>query len=473
MQMLPLLAAVALAQAAPTPLAPVPSARQLAWHRMQYYAFIHFGPNTFTGEEWGHGTEDPKLFNPAKLDCRQWARTFKAAGMTGIVITAKHHDGFCLWPSKYSTHTVAQSAWKGGKGDVLKELSAACKAEGLKMGVYLSPWDRNHPAYGTPEYNEVFKKMLREVLTKYGTIFEVWFDGANGEGPNGKRQVYDWPAFVQVVRECQPNAVIFSDAGPDIRWVGNENGFAGETNWGMIDRSKFSPGVADQAVLNTGDKDGPDWVPAECDVSIRPGWFWRASENAKVKTVDQLMDIWYGSVGRGSNLLLNVPPNSSGLISQEDVDRLIAFKTARDTAIKYPVRVVSASSTESRGKGFEAANMIDGKKATFWAAPDGTTKATLDFELDAPGWDMIHISEAIALGQRVSAFEIQVPVNDGWRTVATGTTVGPQRFIRTGHQIARRVRVIISSSRACPAIASFAVFDRQTDGSAFERKSVH
>src|SRR5579862_1656649 len=295
---LPIIAAIAMATDDFKPVPPLPSPRQLAWHRMERYCFAHFGPNTFTGKEWGTGKEATDIFNPKHLDCRQWVHTFKDAGFSGVIITAKHHDGFCLWPSKLSTHTVAQSPWKNGKGDVLKELSQACKAEDMKFGVYLSPWDRNHPTYGTPEYNETFKAMLKEVLTHYGPVFEVWFDGANGEGPNGKRQVYDWPGFIQVVRQCQPNAVIFSDAGPDIRWVGNEEGYAGETNWCTIDKGKFSPGHADQHVLNVGDENGPDWVPAECDVSIRPGWFWRESENTKIKSVQKLMDIWYGSVGR-------------------------------------------------------------------------------------------------------------------------------------------------------------------------------
>src|SRR5581483_10202910 len=226
------------------PFGAVPSERQLAWHRMEYYAFVHFGPNTFTDKEWGEGKEDADVFSPAALDCRQWAAAFKEAGMKGVVITAKHHDGFCLWPSRYSTHTIAQSHWKNGKGDVLKELSNACKQYGLKMGVYLSPWDRNHPAYGTPEYNQVFANMLTEVLTQYGPIFEVWFDGANGEGPNGKKQVYDWNLFIQTVRKYQPNAVIFSDAGPDVRWIGNEDGIAEETNWCTIDRSRYVPGTS-------------------------------------------------------------------------------------------------------------------------------------------------------------------------------------------------------------------------------------
>ena len=264
---------------------PIPDPRHLEWHKMETYAFVHFGPNTFSGNEWGNGKEKPETFNPTKLDCNQWVQTFKKAGMKGVIITAKHHDGFCLWPSKLSTHTVMQSPFKR---DILKELSIACKKEGIKMGVYLSPWDRNHPTYGTDGYNDTFDGMLHEVLSNYGPIFEVWFDGANGEGPNGKRQVYDWKRYIATVRKLQPNAVIFSDAGPDVRWVGNENGVAPETSWSTINRDRYVPGISLYKELSEGTENGANWVPSECDVSIRPGWFWRKSEDAKEITNGRL-----------------------------------------------------------------------------------------------------------------------------------------------------------------------------------------
>ena len=247
---------VALSLAPVAPVAPVPTPSQLAWQRQELHAFVHFGPNTFSGAEWGNGREDPKAFNPTDFDARQWVRTFKQAGFTGVIITAKHHDGFCLWPTKYSSHSVKASPWRNGDGDVLREVSEACRAEGLGFGVYLSPWDRNHPTYGTPEYNRVFDNMLSEVLGRYGPIFEVWFDGANGEGPSGHRQDYDWPLFISTVRRLQPKAVIFSDAGPDVRWVGNERGVAGETRWATLNRDEFVPGRADEARLNRGDRPG-------------------------------------------------------------------------------------------------------------------------------------------------------------------------------------------------------------------------
>jgi len=278
----------------PEPVLPIPSERQLAWHDMEFYAFVHFNMNTFSNMEWGFGDEDPKLFNPTDLDCRQWAKVCKDAGMKGIILTAKHHDGFCLWPSKYTEHSVKNSAWKNGEGDVVGELAAACKEYGLKLGIYLSPWDRNHPDYGKPEYITYFRNQLRELLTNYGDIFEVWFDGANGGtgyygGAREERRIdrttyYDWENTRKIVRELQPNACMFSDAGPDIRWCGNEQGWVRETNWCTLNRDDFAPGVvADLEDLRSGQENGTHWVPAEVDVSIRPGWYYHPSEDHKVK----------------------------------------------------------------------------------------------------------------------------------------------------------------------------------------------
>lgn len=388
----------------------VPSKRQLAWHKMEYYAFIHFGPNTFTDREWGEGVEDPNLFNPSQLDCNQWAKTIKDAGMKGVVLTAKHHDGFCLWPSKYSTHTVAQTKWGDGKRDILRELSDACKKQKLKLGVYLSPWDRNHPTYGTPEYNQVFAKMLTEVLTKYGPIFEVWFDGANGEGPNGKKQVYDWDLFIGTVRKYQPNAVIFSDAGPDIRWVGNEAGYAAETNWCTINRDRYKPGTEHYRELTEGTMNGTHWVPAECDVSIRPGWFYHASQDAQVKTIKQLDDIWYGSVGQNANLILNLPPDKRGLIHENDVAALNALRTRLD----------------------------------------GTFSQELSNKLPAE-IDRVWLAEKVQFGQRVKKFHVEARVDGEWKTIAAGTTIGYRRILRFAPVMASEVRVVVDDSLA-PAL---------------------
>ena len=460
---LPLLAAMAIAQVPaqqPAPVAPVPSPRQLSWQKREMYAFVHFGPNTFTGKEWGHGNEDPNVFNPTQLDCRQWVRTFKAAGLKGIILVAKHHDGFCLWPSKYSTHTVAQSKWRNGKGDVLKDLSEACKEENMAMGLYLSPWDRNHPAYGTPEYNQVFANMLREVLTNYGPIFEVWFDGANGEGPNGKKQVYDWPLFIQTVRECQPNAVIFSDAGPDVRWVGNEQGQASETNWSMIDRSRYFPGTPLYAELDEGSENGKDWVPAECDVSIRPGWFYKPEEDGGVKTVDNLLDLYHASVGRNASLLLNVPADRRGLIPDTEARTLLEFRKSLDATYgKDLARDAHASANISRGEGFGAAKVNDGDQGTFWAAPDAERSGVVTLDFGKPAvFDRVMLQEPIWLGQRVRSFVVEALEGDQWQKLTSGTTIGYKRILVFKGTRASKIRLRITDSRTCPAIDHFGVY---------------
>jgi len=416
-----------LAMAAQTPIQPVPSNRQLAWQKLDYYAFVHFGPNTFTGEEWGDGRENPNIFNPSQLDCRQWARTFKEAGMKMVIITAKHHDGFCLWPTKFSGHSVAKSQWRGGKGDVLKELSAACKAYGLKFGVYLSPWDRNHPDYGTPKYNEVFKSMLTEVLTQYGEVHEVWFDGANGEGPNGKRQVYDWSGFVDTVRKHAPEAVIFSDVGPDIRWVGNESGFAGETNWSMINTDGHEPGSDPPTIkeLNEGDVNGDKWIPAECDVSIRPGWFWRESENNKVKSVEQLMNIYYRSVGNNGALLLNVPPDNRGLIHENDARRLMEFKNKLDAIFKT--------------------DLARGLQQTKLFGPPGSISISF---AEPKSIGHIVLREPIAFGQRVKRFRVLGKLGIQETELAKGTTIGNRRILRFPQIAVQTLTVVIEDARA-------------------------
>lgn len=437
----------------PPPLPPVPSPRQLAWHALETIAFVHFGPNTFTGNEWGSGKERPQQFAPTALDCRQWTRAFKLAGFKGVILTAKHHDGFCLWPSRESSHTVAQSPFKG---DVLRALADACRADGLKLGVYLSPWDRNHPAYGTPEYNQVFCRMLREVLTGYGPIFEVWFDGANGEGPNGKRQEYDWPAFIQVVRECQPNAVIFSDAGPDIRWVGNENGVASETNWGTLRRDEVWPGWPKYVELAEGHRDGTHWVPAECDVSIRPGWFHRASEDAKVKQGAELLELYYKSVGRGGALLLNVPPDSRGLIADPDLAALADYKKRLDAEFRRPVKPAAAEASDEFDAGWEASRAIDGKPGTAWAAK--TPAASIAFRFAGRAtFDRILLREHLPLGQRVARFHLEIdgkPLEPQEQT----TTIGWNRILRMPPVAASAVTVHILEAKGPPILSEVAFY---------------
>lgn len=422
---------------------------------MERYAFVHFGPNTFTDREWGEGREDPKVFNPTNLDCKQWVRVLKAAGFKGVIATAKHHDGFCLWPSKYSTHTVAQSPWKDGKGDVLKDLSAACKAGGLKLGIYLSPWDRNHPNYGTPAYNQTFANMLREVLTNYGPIFEVWFDGANGEGPNGKKQVYDWPLFIKTVRECQPNAVIFSDGGPDIRWVGNEDGIAGETNWSTIHADRYMPGTPLYKELTEGTEGGHDWVPAECDVSIRPGWFYHQSQDDKVKSPKMLEDLYLASVGRNGSLLLNVPPDRTGQINEHDVTALMGFQKRFKETYGKDLAKGATVTDESNGKG---QTLTDGRDDTYWVAShDGPQLITLDLHKEVV-FDRVELREPIQFGQRISSFRISVRAGGDWSEVAKGTTIGNKRILPIKPVKADQVRIEILDSLARPMLREVALY---------------
>ena len=428
-----IIANVAFAQT-PKPTGVTPTTDQLNWHKLEYYAFIHFGPNAFTDKEWGDGTEKEEIFNPTQLDCRQWARVCKAAGMKGIIITAKHHDGFALYPSKFSKHTVRESKWKDGKGDILKELSAACKEFGLKMGVYMSPWDRNHPAYGTPEYNQIYVNMLKEVTTQYGDLFEVWFDGANGEGPNGKKQIYDFPLFNKTVETYQPHALIFSDAGPDIRWVGNEKGFAGETNWNTINGKQLFPAYDKPEHLNVGDENGTHWIPAECDVSIRPGWFYHKNEDEKVKTDKDLMNIWNKSVGRGSNLLLNLPVDSRGLVHENDEKSLMAFKKMREDFFKN--------------------NLL--KTGTF---SKNFSKDTYDITLTNPQtFNCLVVQEDIRYGQNVKKFYLQAKENGEWKNLISASTIGQKRIVYFQKTTAKELRIVFDEAFAKPIIAKVELY---------------
>lgn len=440
------------------PFGPTPSPQQLAWQKMEYYMFVHFGPNTFTDVEWGDGKENPEVFAPEALDCRQWAKVAKNAGMTAIIITAKHHDGFCLWPSKYSSHTVRESKWRGGKGDVLQELSEACKAEGIKLGVYISPWDQNHPAYGTPEYNEVFANTIKEVHARYGPLFEQWFDGANGS--KEKIQEYDWPLFNNSVYLNSPYAVIFSDVGPGCHWVGNENGFAGETNWSRLDVEGFEPGLKapSSEILNHGNRDGASWIPAEADVSIRPGWFYSSSTDDKVKSVDELMTIYCNSVGRNANLILNVPPDRRGRIHPADSARLMEFRAAREKAFGHNLAAnatVTASNTRSRKSKYAAAHLTDGLYDTYWTTDDKVSTSSFTINLDRPQTiSAIMLQEYIALGQRIESFKVECRSSDNqpWVETAEGTTIGYKRILRWKPCPATAVKVTVKRSRACPVI---------------------
>ena len=389
---------------------PVPSPAQLAWQQDELALFLHFGVNTFTNREWGDGTENPGIFAPAALDARQWARSARAAGFKAMILTAKHHDGFCLWPTRTTGHSVAQSPWRGGSGDLVREFVEACRAEGLKPGLYCSPWDRNAPAYGdSPRYNAMYMEQLTELLTNYGEIHEVWFDGANGEGPNGKRQTYDWPTTFGLVKRLQPRSVIFSDAGPDVRWIGNEHGTAGDPNWSIVKPELVPyPGVSGPGVIEAlqhGNPDGTVWRPGETDVSIRPGWFYHPAEDEKVRSVENLVELYFTSVGRNSKLLLNIPPTRSGLLHETDVARLLGMREQLDRMF----------------------------------AVDLTRQGELGRRLPI---SIISLREDITRGQSVARYEVMGSDGRQWKTLSQGTTIGYRKLDRISPTVARELKIV-------------------------------
>ena len=460
------------AATAPQPYGPVPSPRQLLWHELDAYGFLHFGVNTFTDKEWGYGDESERLFNPTAFDADQIARTAKEAGLRGLMLTCKHHDGFCLWPSKYTEHSVKNSSWKNGKGDVVREISDACRRHGLKFGVYLSPWDRNYKDYSRPEYIVYYRNQLRELLTNYGPIFEMWFDGANGGdgyygGAREKRKIdnrtyYDWDNTWKIVRELQPNACMFSDGGPDVRWVGNESGFAGETCWATLNRDGCLPGVADAKLLNRGQRPGTHWLPAEVDVSIRPGWFYHAREDAAVKSVPHLLKIYYESVGRGANLILNLPPDRRGQIHENDVKALREWRRILDATFSKDLACgakATADNTRGNDPQFAPGNVVDGKRDTYWATDDGKTTAELVLDLGKPvTFDVVRVREYLPLGQRVDSFSLDSWDDGKWSEFASATSIGNQRLVTTRSIATSKVRLRITKAAACPAISEIGLF---------------
>jgi len=404
---------------------PRPSSSLLTWQRDELAMFLHFGVNTFTNREWGDGKEDPKIFAPARLDAREWARVAKAAGFRALILTAKHHDGFCLWPSRTTSHTVASSPWRAGGGDLVKEFTDACRAEGLRAGLYLSPWDRNAPTYGdSPRYNDLYVEQLRELLTHYGNIHEVWFDGANGEGPNGKRQQYDWPRVWGEVRRLQPRAVMFSDAGPDVRWCGNENGSAGDPNWSTVNPAIVTvPGMSGPGIIDAlqhGDPNGSVWRPAEADTSIRLGWFHHPAEDERVRSVDALVNLYFRSVGRNAKLLLNVPPTRDGVLHPTDISRLMGFADRR--------------------RAMFAVDLAAGRRVTRRRA--GST-ASAELDLGSPrSVGVLRLEEPIERGQVVTSYVVSASAGDGpFEEVARGTTIGYARLDRITPRMMTRVRV--------------------------------
>ncbi len=455
----------------PATVGPIPSENQMRWQEMEYYAFIHFSLNTYTDQAWGFGDEDINLFNPIELDARQWARICKEAGMKGIIITAKHHSGFCLWPSDYTEYSVKNAPWKDGKGDVVRELAEACEEYGLKLGIYVSPWDRNHPDYGKPEYITYFRNQIKELLTNYGPIFEIWFDGANGGtgyygGANENRKIdrttyYDWKPTYKMIRELQPDIVIWNDGGDraDLRWVGTEGGYVGETNWSLLNGT----GEVEWGMLHFGLENGDSWVPGEVNTSIRPEWFYHPVEDDKVKTVPKLMETYYNSIGRNGTLLLNFPIMPNGLIHENDEKAALEFAATVEASFAENLaedRNVNASNVRGKAKEFGADKALDNDKDTYWATDDSVTTASLTINFDKPTLiNRFLVQEYISLGQRVKSFTVEAIVDGTWTELVKGTTIGYKRILRFPGVEATVVRFTITDSKSCPVISNIGIYN--------------
>lgn len=469
----------------PEPILPVPEPKQVEWQQMETYAFIHFGLNTFNDREWGYGDTDPKTFNPTNLDCEQWAQTLVKAGMKGVILTAKHHDGFCLWPFEGTDYSVKNSPWKNGQGNVVKELSEACKKYGLKFAVYLSPWDRHQANYGTPEYLPYFYAQLHDLLTNYGPVFEVWFDGANGgDGWYGgakdirtidRKNYYNYPRIYEMLDSIQPQAIIFSDGGPGCRWVGNEKGFAGATNWSFLRKGEVHPGYDKSYELQYGHPDGNQWVPAECDVSIRPGWFYHPEEDDRVKSPDQLVDLYYRSVGHNATLLLNFPVDRRGLIHPVDSANAVRFHEMIQQQLKTNlVAGMTPKVSNERGGDFVASALTDDNFDTYWATEDGITTADIEFSFDTPTrMNRMMLQEYIPLGQRVKAFVVEYLDKDTWLPVKLNeetTTIGYKRLLRFETVETKGIRIRITDARGPLCLSSVGVYDAGNVSDSFVEK---
>ncbi|WP_232668080.1 alpha-L-fucosidase [Pseudonocardia sp. TRM90224] len=461
------------ATAPPTPFGPVPTAPQLRWHALETTAFVHFTTNTFTGCEWGYGDEEPEIFEPTEFDADETVRELAAADMKGIILTAKHHDGFCLWPTATTEHSVKNSPWRAGGGDVVAEFAAACKRHDVQFGIYLSPWDRNNPDYGRPEYLEIYRTQLRELLTGYGPLFEVWCDGANGGdghygGANEQRHVdvttyYGWPTNWELVRSLQPEAVIFSDVGPDVRWVGNEDGIAGETCWATycpvgLEGREPAPGAIDIAVAPVGQRGADRWMPAECDVSIRPGWFWHEHESPMGP--EKLMDVYFSSVGRGAVLLLGLPPGPDGRLDPRDVDVLRTFTAQRRALFETDLAAdAMISASDCRGPGFAPGHLVDGDPKTYWATADDVHEPHLAIEFGRPTVvSVVRLREAVHLGQRVDRVALDAWADGAWTETAAATSIGMSRLIRLTTPIETTALRLRITAAAGPALSELAVY---------------
>lgn len=451
-----------------------PSSNQVEYQKMEMVGFLHFGVNTFTDREWGLGDESEKIFNPSRLDAEQWVRIAKKGGIKELILTTKHHDGFCLWPSKFTEHSVKNSPWKNGKGDVVGEFVAACRKYGIKVGFYLSPWDRNHKDYGKPEYITHYRKQVRELLTQYGEINEFWLDGANGGtgyygGANEKRVIdyktyYQWPETIKLIKTLQPNIKIFSDAGPDMRWVGNEKGIAGPTSWSVIDSSQLVIGKSDTKYLNMGDPKGNKWLIPQADVSIRPGWFYHATEDTAVRSPENLTDLYYKSVGRNAVLLLNIPPDRRGLIADPDSANLLKFREIINT--NFVVNLAKKATFGTAGQGHPKsatllkAALTDTLIRTAWNSNRLDSVAEIELSFAQPtSINCLVLAENVLNGQNVSAFQVTAQVNGKWENVFTGTTIGQKRIICFGKVNTTSIKLKLTEYLRPPSISQIGVYE--------------
>jgi len=456
------------------PLVPVPSPQQLAWHELEMYGLVCFNLVTFEDKEWGYGDADPAIFNPSEFSADQIVQAAREGGLKGIILVCKHHEGFCLWPSKTTEYNISKSPWKNGKGDMVKEFQLACEKAGIKFGVYLSPWDRNSAVYGQAGYIPIYYEQLRELLSGYGDLFEVWFDGANGGdgwygGADTIRNIdrfsyYGWDSIYSIVRELQPHAVIFSDMG-DIRWVGNEEGKAGETSWcmytpkGREEDSRPAPGFTKYWEASQGHEDGRTWMPSECDFSIRPGWYYHESQNQAVKSPEDLFDHYLKTVGRNASFNLGLPPDTRGMMHENDLEALRGFKEILEKAFHTNLALKQKISCDANRRGYPGKRLVDGNPGTFWAAPQNSTTAEIIIRLDEiQEVNAILLQEHIKLGQRIKSFSVDVRIEGDYVRVKEASTIGYKRILTFDAVLTNEIRITIKESRAAPVLSEIQLY---------------